>query len=180
MDKRGIEFGEEITPKLDAAIADSDLVLVLWSENAHRSKAVCHEIDTTVRLGKRLVPCKITDYDPGVYAALRDRKYLRFDAQMDFGLLHLSQLMARLESAKNPALRDHAELQDQIAALNEALTEVEDSIARREKGVSGNAASGTYIHAMLEAGKKLIATSQAKGIAEHGFDQIDPPPVDPT
>ena len=159
VDKREIEFGESITPRLDAAIAQVDVVLVLWSERARDSAAVRYEIERAIELKKPLVPCKISTLEPQVHEPLRDRKYLRFDADLDFGLAQLSQFIVRLRNRQNPIYRDHPSLQEKISALNEALSEVEDSVYRRERGVSGNEASDTYIHAMLEAGKKMIAAS---------------------
>jgi uncharacterized membrane protein YkvA (DUF1232 family) len=166
VDKREIEYGEVITPRLDAAIAEVDVVLVLWSEHAHQSKAVRHEIGRAVELKKPLVPCKIDELEPGIYAPLRDRKYLRFDQNLPFGLLQLSQFLVRMVQQSHPKFRGHAGLQAQITAVNEALVEVEDSIYRRGIGASGNVASGTYIESMLTAGMKMIGTSATMPDAE--------------
>ena len=53
--------GDQIQPTIDAALAEMDLVVLLWSEHAARSKNVKAEVDTTRRLGKTLIPCLVDD-----------------------------------------------------------------------------------------------------------------------
>jgi len=159
VDKWEIEFGEKITPKLDEAIAASDVVLSLWSKNCGESPTCRHEIAAALNAGKPLVPCRLDEHDPAEHPDLKDRKYLDFRDSPELALLHLGQFLIRLRNRRHPAFQEHGDLQKQIAALNAALAEVEDSVYRRRMGISGNQASGAYIQSMLEAGKTLMENS---------------------
>lgn len=159
VDKREIEFGEKITPKLDEAIAESDLVLSLWSEHASDSEACLHEIAVALREDKLLAPCRLDNHDPAEHPDLKDRKYFDFRGSPHLALLHLSQFLLRLRNRDSAVLQEHGSLQKQITALNDLLAEVEDSDYRRRMGMSGNQASSTYVQSMLEKGKMLLESS---------------------
>lgn len=162
VDKHQIDFGESITTHVEQGIRNADVVLVLWSRNAHASEAVQAEIEAATRLKKPLIACKVSDYEPGELECFRDRKYFSFDGpKLSVGLLHLSQYLARLRIKGSAAMQAHEGLQAQTAALNKMLAEMDDWAFRKEKGATGNAASSVYIARMLELGKNLVQTSDS-------------------
>lgn len=66
MDIQNLRPGDSITPSIDKAIGEMDLVIVLWSQNSAKSDGVAAEISTALRLKKRLIPCLLddTEIDP--------------------------------------------------------------------------------------------------------------------
>ena len=56
LDIQNLRPGDSITPSIDSALAEMDLVIVLWSENAAESDGVAAEITTALRLKKNLIP----------------------------------------------------------------------------------------------------------------------------
>jgi len=61
MDIEQLLPGDAIQPTIDDALANVDLVVVLWSEHAARSNGVAEELATSVRTGRRLIPCMLDD-----------------------------------------------------------------------------------------------------------------------
>lgn len=62
MDYRRLRPGDAIQPTIDRALDGTDLVLVVWTENARRSQGVAAEIRGALARGVRVVPC-IFSYD---------------------------------------------------------------------------------------------------------------------
>jgi hypothetical protein len=62
MDYRKLRPGDAIQSTIDSALEDTDLVLVVWTENASRSQGVAAEIRSALARGVRVVPC-IFSYD---------------------------------------------------------------------------------------------------------------------
>lgn len=56
-DIRELSPGDDIQDVIDKALADMDLVVVLWSSHTGSSDGVAAEIDTALRQGKRVVYC---------------------------------------------------------------------------------------------------------------------------
>lgn len=53
--------GDQIQPTIDAALAEMDLVVLLWSEHAAKSNGVAEEIQTSRQLEKTIIPCLLDD-----------------------------------------------------------------------------------------------------------------------
>jgi hypothetical protein len=53
--------GDRIQPTIDRALADMDLVVLLWSEHAAQSNGVAEEVQTSQRLDKTILPCVLED-----------------------------------------------------------------------------------------------------------------------
>lgn len=159
VDSRRIEYGDVIEDHFLAALKPADVFFVLWSKNAFASDAVKLEVQTAVDLHKRVVPCRIGAEYPKEFGPLNGRKYLNFHDNLELGLLQMTQYLIRVESAANPALAGHEEIQEQSHALGDALVEMDDYQFRKGRGLTGNAASSTYVSSMLEAGLKMIQKS---------------------
>lgn len=161
VDKREMDLGENLGTGISEGIAACDLMLALWSEN-YLASAVCRsEVDQAVELGKPVVQLRLDDADPTADTRFANRKYLDFRGDTGLGLLQLRQFLLRLRQAGDAALRADESVGRRMRALNDLLAEVEDANYRRAIGASGNAASGAYVAAMLDAGKRLLATSTA-------------------
>jgi hypothetical protein len=63
--------------KIEKALQASNVVLVLWTQNAASSMAVSYEIDRARKLGKRIIPAVENSSSPP--ESLRDLVYVRFD-----------------------------------------------------------------------------------------------------
>lgn len=160
VDKREIEYGESITDALDLAIAEADVVFVLWSRNTHESSACMHEVETALRLRRRLVPCCLdATYPPSEHPALSDHKFLDFSHDAEFALLQMGQFLLRVRNKGNELYEKDADLQSMITTCNETLTELEDLAYRSRQGVSSNDASASYIDSLMQAGKAMIESS---------------------
>lgn len=63
LDIQNLRPGDSITPSIDRALADTDLVIVLWSKHSAESDGVAAEILSALRLK---VPCRLdeTELDP--------------------------------------------------------------------------------------------------------------------
>ncbi len=61
-DVRQLQPGHSINEAIDAALAATDLVVLVWTSRAMASDGVAAELDTCVRLGRRVVPCL---FEPG-------------------------------------------------------------------------------------------------------------------
>jgi hypothetical protein len=72
LDIQNLLPGDSITPSIDSALAEMDLVIVLWSENAAESDGVAAEITTALRLKKKMIPCRLdeADLDPRIREVL--------------------------------------------------------------------------------------------------------------
>ena len=72
LDIQNLRPGDSITPSIDRALAEMDLVIVLWSQNSAKSDGVAAEITTALRLKKPVIPCRIdeTELDPRIREVL--------------------------------------------------------------------------------------------------------------
>jgi hypothetical protein len=66
LDIQNLRPGDSITPSIDSALTEMDLVIVLWSVNSAKSDGVAAEITTALRLKKPVIPCRLdeTELDP--------------------------------------------------------------------------------------------------------------------
>jgi len=62
MDYRELKPGDAIQQAINQTLAEMDLVLVVWTGQTMNSEGVAAEIETALRLGKRVIPC-IFHYD---------------------------------------------------------------------------------------------------------------------
>lgn len=65
MDYRELRPGDEIQKNIDQTLEDMDLVLVIWTEHVTDSEGVTAEIETALRLSKRIIPCIFHYNDQG-------------------------------------------------------------------------------------------------------------------
>lgn len=159
VDKREMDLGDDLGAGIAEGIGRCDLVLALWSSN-YLASAVCRsEVDQSLALGKPVVQLRLDDEDPTADPRFENRKYLDFRSDPEFGLLQLQQFLLRLRQAGHAVLRGSEDIGRRMRALNDALAEVEDANYRRSIGASGNAASRVYVGAMLEAGRRMLATT---------------------
>lgn len=166
VDKREMDLGDDLEAAIFKAIEASDLVLALWSRNYIASAICSSEADHALACGKPVVPVRLDDEDPTRDERFRSRKYLDFRTDQDFALLQLQQFLLRTRQRDSHALRTDGNLVQRMQVLDDALAEIEDSRYRRSIGASGNEASPSYVTAMLEAGRKLLATSTDLPAAE--------------
>lgn len=123
--------GDEIQATIDAAIAEMDLVVVLWSENAARStNGVIPELETTRRLGRPIICCTLDDTPR--HEHLKGTLAVAFDEYVvGFGRLCIA------------ILRHHSaslglDMEDELAAIKDvegAINYVHDY--RNKKGIGG-------------------------------------------
>jgi hypothetical protein len=59
--EHSVRPSEELGPKISSAIADCDLFVLLWSENAKASEWVPQEIGRATALGKTILPLVLSD-----------------------------------------------------------------------------------------------------------------------
>lgn len=111
MDYRALRPGDRIQHTIDNALADTDIVLVVWTTNASRSAGVAAEIDTSRRLGLRIVPC-LFEFDadgrptPPLPDSLVDVLGVDFH-HYGSGLAQLANLIIELEAERLP---EHVQL----------------------------------------------------------------------
>jgi len=123
--------GDEIQSTIDAAIAEMDLVVVLWSEHAVRStRGVIPEIQTSRRLDRPIICCSLDDTPR--HEALKGTLAIDFqDYVVGFGRLCVA------------ILRHHSaslglDIEDELTAIKDvegAINYVHDY--RNRKGISG-------------------------------------------
>jgi hypothetical protein len=72
LDIQNLRPGDSITPSIDSALTEMDLVIVLWSVNSAKSDGVAAEITTALRLKKPVIPCRLdeTELDPRIREVL--------------------------------------------------------------------------------------------------------------
>jgi len=61
LDIQNLRPGDSITSSIDRALAEMDVVIVLWSRNAKQSDGVAAEISTASKLNKRVIPCRLDE-----------------------------------------------------------------------------------------------------------------------
>ncbi len=60
---RDADLGEEYAASIVRAIKQSELVLLVFSENSNSSKHVLNEINSAVNAGKTIIPFKLSEFD---------------------------------------------------------------------------------------------------------------------
>ncbi|UCF94659.1 MAG: toll/interleukin-1 receptor domain-containing protein [Desulfobacterales bacterium] len=131
LDIQNLRPGDSITPIIDRALAEMDLVIVLWSENSAKSDGVAAEITTALRLKKPLIPCRLdeTERDP------RIREVLAIEMQnfkVGYGrlLITLLPLLARgIDMDLGDALQNAKDFDGVITYLEEY---------RNKRGIKGS------------------------------------------
>ncbi|MFO8002855.1 toll/interleukin-1 receptor domain-containing protein [Thioalkalivibrio sp.] len=114
VDYRRLRPGDRIQDTIDDALSGVDLVLLIWTEHSAASDGVRAEIDTSLCLGLRIVPC-IFDYDDDGNPRPPLEEPLRSILGIDFhhygsGLAQIADLILVLQKERVPAaarLADH-------------------------------------------------------------------------
>jgi hypothetical protein len=107
MDYRNLRPGDRIQDTIDQVLAEMDLVLLVWTDHAKNSKGVQAEIQTSLDLGLRIIPCFFTYDDAGrPYPPLE--KPLDQILGLDFhhygsGLAQLAELILHLQTQRAPS-----------------------------------------------------------------------------
>ncbi len=76
MDKSNLAAGEAISQSIRNALAHSDAVVVVVSEQSLRSKWVQFEIGAAIGLGKKLLPVVVTDVGEAMPEFLQNVQWL--------------------------------------------------------------------------------------------------------
>jgi hypothetical protein len=106
MDYKELRPGDDIQRVIDQKLDDVDLMLVIWTEHAMDSKGVAAEIETALRLGKRIVPC-IFNYDdqgrpsPSLSGPLKSFLGIDFN-HFGTGVARLTTFMLEIQSGEDP------------------------------------------------------------------------------
>ena len=122
MDYRNLKPGDSIQDEIDQALADMDIMLLLWTPHAASSHGVQAEIATAHNLGLRLVPC-ILSYDESGYPAPPLPSEIENILGVDFhhfgsGVAQLTELIHGLQRERLP--QDVAPRDDpRVEMLNE-------------------------------------------------------------
>jgi len=74
IDDHKLIAGQAMQERIDAAIAEHDMIVLVWSEHSQKSTAVKAEIDTALRLNKVIVPFRL-DGTP-IFEPLETIKYI--------------------------------------------------------------------------------------------------------
>lgn len=107
MDYRNLRPGDRIQHTIDVALSGTDVMLLLWTKNAHASDGVAAEISTAVRLGIRIVPCFFTYDDDGrpiprLPPAISDMLGVDFH-HYNAGVSQITELLLHLQTERLPA-----------------------------------------------------------------------------
>lgn len=172
IDKKRIDFGEKIHPKLERAIRDSDVFIVAWSRNALASKDVNFEMQCAQSEGKPILPCMIDGLSTDDSDILSGLKYIELtgDAvsdQMQLVLLQnfLMRMKFRLTDPNDLPEGQREEwtrLQGKVSELKDFWDEAEDISYRQKMKVSGNDSSNEYVQTATSAFEKMMAGEPGK------------------
>lgn len=106
MDYRELRPGDDIQRNIDQKLEDIDLMLVIWTEHTLDSTGVAAEIETALRLGKRIVPCIFNYNDQGQPSPSLSgplKKLLGVDFNhFGTGVARLTTFMLELQTGENP------------------------------------------------------------------------------
>lgn len=156
LDVKHLKAGDDIQPRIDEAMATCDVIVVVWSKSAAKSKGVKAEIETAERLSLRRLPVLIDGTDVSRHPALAGLYGIELDpADPVAGLFRTQAAIARL-------MMGAVGLED-VQALN-ALTEFEGlhqyvAEYRNRRGISG----ADSLDWALKAMKSCNKTYQAVG-----------------
>lgn len=78
MDDTHLLEGEKIQAKIDEQLAKTDIVILIWSQNAAESKGVAPEIETAKQLDKQVIICKLDNTRFEKYPHLAELKSVDF------------------------------------------------------------------------------------------------------
>ena len=162
-DVRELVPGESIQGSIDAALEQMDIVLVLWSQNsADPASGVHPEIETAVRLGVDIIPCRLDDTP--LTRVLGDRLAINF-VDYSLGFTRLNVLLLK-HFAGEIGIGDEEVLKT-ITDHNGAVNYVQNY--RNRQGIRGDDA-GHWINRVLTSldaanrqGSEFMAKLQRAG-----------------
>lgn len=155
LDVNHLKAGDAIQPRIDEAMATCDVIVVVWSKSAAKSKGVKAEIETAERLSLRRLPVLIDGSKISRQPALAGLYGIDFDpADTMAGLFRIHAAIARL-------MMGAMGLED-AQALN-ALTEFEGlhqyvAEYRNRRGIAGADSLDWALKAMESCNKTFKAT----------------------
>jgi hypothetical protein len=114
--EHSVQPSEELAPKIAAAIANCDLFVLLWSENAKSSEWVPQEIGRATALGKTILPLVLSDTVtlPGF---IRSLKYLPVHKDPSASLQSARTIILEAYEKKTKMLATAAKEQSEKDAL---------------------------------------------------------------
>jgi len=160
LDVRNLTPGRSIQKQIDKALAEMDLILVLWSHHSAESDGVAQEVRTAVRLGKPIAACFIEhgpdgSPEPPLSEELADR--------LGFDLHHYGIGMARI--ANHIVTLNRGKLPKGTAAELEQTPEVQ-----LMRMLTGDADSLRYTNATAKGERDYWVNAISERMAEwfHG------------
>lgn len=159
LDIQQLKLGDRIQPTIDAALAQVDAVLLLWSQDSAKSPAVAAEIETTVRLKKPLLPVFLDDTTTDTQPLLKGIYGVRFNVEdcksglfrIQAGLLRLSLGGLDIDSAK--AIND-------LTSFEGLYAYVQDF--RNQKKIGGEDSTMWAVESMEQCNKAYQSLSELR------------------
>lgn len=104
--EHSVRPSEELAPRIAIAIAECDLFVLLWSENAKASEWVSQEIGRASALGKKILPLVLSE-SVGLPGFIQSLKYLAVHSD-PAASLQIARTMILEEYQKKTALEAQA------------------------------------------------------------------------
>lgn len=168
IDKNELKVGEDIRTQIKEALHNSEIILVLWSQNAALSPEVEFEIKTARDLGKIILPCIIDDYPLDNSELLKGRLYIDLCEREGntfpaLGWMKVSHFLADFYIKKITKKIENYDPENQQKALSllenlkanqkeqkVRISFLEDSLHRKNLNALGRNRNNPYINNMLE------------------------------
>jgi hypothetical protein len=131
-DIQQLKPGDRIQASIDEAIEQMDVVIVLWSENAAVSDGVAEEVKTSLRLGKKMVPCLLDETSLESIPGLVETLGIDFE-DYRFGFGRLCAFLLRFQTS-DLGIEIQEELKD-IKDIDGVLNYLQDY--RIKQGIKG-------------------------------------------
>ena len=174
IDKTDIPPGKDIRTHVRNGIEKADVVILLWSDAASASDDVQFELETTVALGKEIIPCILDDSPLEKVPFLKGRLYidLRNAAAGALGWMRLRYILTEYFLAKNESrfmnVDDEAEKEKRVAMLTKLKSKqaivrkqiafLQDTAFRVDNAAPNRDQANPYMLNMVKSIEATIAT----------------------
>ena len=167
IDKSELKIGENLNKNVRKGIEQSEIVLVLWSENAAKSAGVQYEIKTAVELNKIILPCMTDDFPLSHSVELKDMlcvdlRDIKKTPNLAVGWMrvnyfltdfYIDKISKRIENyneeEKREALPLLQKLKDNQETLKYQINEIRDTTQRIKDGAEDRNQNNPYVKNML-------------------------------
>ncbi|MGZ8537952.1 MAG: toll/interleukin-1 receptor domain-containing protein [Flavisolibacter sp.] len=167
IDKTELKIGENLNKNVKKGIEQSEIVLVLWSENAAKSSGVQYEIKTAVELNKTILPCMIDDHPLSHSEELKDMlcvdlRDIKKTASLAVGWMRVNYFLTDFYIDKiSSRLNDYSEeaqkevipllknLRDKQETLKYQINEIRDTMQRIKDGAEDRNQNNPYVKNMM-------------------------------